>query len=144
MLRESDVLLLPSNREGLPVAMMEALGAGCAVVASRVSGVEDYESHLFAKGSLWVHDVGDANRAAELVAQALAVPRAHRIRRARALAEAEFSIERCAERYAELIAHLPATRTPGRALGFFRTRLIGLASAPVAAQRRLRMWAADR
>ena len=144
MLRESDVLLLPSNREGLPVAMMEALAAGCAVVASRVSGVEDYESHLFAKGSLWVHDVGDANRAAELVAQALAVPRAERIRRARALAEAEFSIERCAERYTELIAHLPATRTPGRALGSFRKRLIELVSAPIAAERRLRLWAADR
>jgi glycosyltransferase involved in cell wall biosynthesis len=121
--------------------MMEALAAGCAVVASRVSGVEDYESHLFAKGSLWVHDVGDANRAAELVAQALAVPRAERIRRARALAEAEFSIERCAERYADLIAHLPEARCEDYVLGPLRERLIGLLSAPVAAQRRLRLWA---
>jgi glycosyltransferase involved in cell wall biosynthesis len=44
LLRESDVLLLPSNFEGMPVVVMEALSAGCAVVASRVSGIEDIDA----------------------------------------------------------------------------------------------------
>ena len=141
MLGRSDVLLLPSNREGLPVAMMEALSAGCAVVASRVSGVEDYESHPLADGCLWVHFVGDVDAASRLAGEALAIPRAERARKARALADAEFSIERCAERYAELVARLPRAPANGHPMGPVRQHLIELASAPVAAQRRLRLWA---
>ncbi|MGI9077736.1 MAG: glycosyltransferase, partial [Gemmatimonadaceae bacterium] len=41
----ADVLVLPSNFEGMPMVLMEVMAEGCAAVASRVSGVEDYESH---------------------------------------------------------------------------------------------------
>lgn len=143
LLGGSDVLLLPSNREGLPVSMMEALAAGCAVVASRVSGVEDYAAHELASGCLWVHEIGDVAAAADLVARAVAVPRGVRVRAARALAEAEFSIDRCVERYVELISSLSPARPNAVPLSGTRERLIRFASIPVAAQRRLRLWAAD-
>lgn len=40
-LNAMDVLVLPSIREGLPNAIVEGLACGCAVVASRVGGVEE-------------------------------------------------------------------------------------------------------
>ncbi len=47
LLRSSDVLVTPSvptregKREGIPVVLMEALGSGLAVVASRISGIPE-------------------------------------------------------------------------------------------------------
>jgi len=105
-LARSDVLLLPSNYEGMPISLMEALGAGCGVVASRVSGIEDFEQHPLAKDCLWVHAVGDVPEAARLITLAAKIPRATRSLQAQALAEAEFSIEKCVERYENLIGRL--------------------------------------
>ena len=144
LLEASDLLLLPSNREGLPVAMMEAFAAGCAVVATRVSGVEDYERSPGATNCLWVHAIGDVEAAAECVRAALLVPHAERSRRAREFAETEFGIDRCAERYRVLGRNLAQRSSPRPAFGPMRHRLIRWTSAPVAAQRRLRVWAASR
>lgn len=143
LLERSDVLLLPSNREGLPVAMMEALAAGCAVVASRVSGVEDYETSPHALNCLWVHAIGDVSEAASHVQSALAIPRLERSRRARSFAEAEFAIERCAQRYRELIGALSCGLSRHSSFGLMRHRLIRWASVPVAVQRRVRLWASS-
>lgn len=144
LLEESDLLLLPSNREGLPVAMMEAFAAGCAVVASRVSGVEDYERSALASHCLWVHAVGDVEAAAGSIRAALLVPRAERCRSARNLAESEFAIDRCAERYRVLLGELPPPLPRRWSYGPVRHRLIRWASAPVSAQRRIRVWAGNR
>ena len=41
----SDVLVLPSFMEGLPVVLMEAMGLGIPVVASRVAGIPELVEH---------------------------------------------------------------------------------------------------
>ncbi|HET6407888.1 MAG TPA: glycosyltransferase family 4 protein [Chthoniobacteraceae bacterium] len=45
ILRESDVFLMPSTSEGLPVAAIEALKQGLAVVASDIPGILDVVDH---------------------------------------------------------------------------------------------------
>ena len=142
-LASSDILLLPSNLEGMSVTLMEALGAGCSVVASRTSGVEDYESDQRAIGCLWVHRIGDVVAAADAVIAALEVPRAERNARARRFATEEFSIEVCADRWAALCARIVhvAPRLPLRERGL--ERVARLISRPIAAARVTRLWAAQ-
>lgn len=41
LLAAADIILQPSRSEGLPLALMEAASAGCAMVASRVGGVPE-------------------------------------------------------------------------------------------------------
>jgi glycosyltransferase involved in cell wall biosynthesis len=144
LLSESEALLLPSNREGMPVSMIEALACGCGVIASRVSGVEDYEANPLSKHCLWVRDIGDARGMADSVIAAAGVPSAQRVRAARTLAESEFSIERCVDRYSDLIEKIATDRCSAVERSTVRSRLISLVSFPVAAERRLRLWASGR
>lgn len=141
LLSECDALLLPSNREGMPVSVIEALACGCGIVATRVSGVEDYETHPLSTHCLWVHAIGDVRRMADSVIAVAAVPSALRVRAARRLAESEFSIERCVDRYADLIDTIATDHCSAVERSGVRNRLISLASYPVAAERRLRLWA---
>lgn len=47
MMQQADVVVLPSiygsrgDREGIPVVLMEAMASGCAVVASKISGIPE-------------------------------------------------------------------------------------------------------
>ena len=109
-LATADVLLSTSNFEGMPLVIMEALAAGCAVVASRVSGVEDYDSRPDAAECLWTFPTGDVGAATQAIREVNGLPRERIARAARALAEAEFSIERCMERYASLLRQIAPAR----------------------------------
>jgi glycosyltransferase involved in cell wall biosynthesis len=142
-LANSEILLIPSNFEGMSVTIMEALSAGCGVVASRTSGVEDYERDRRGDRCLWVHDIGDVVGAADAVMAGLAVPREERCARARQFANEEFSIGVCADRWAALFTRVVdvAPRTPLREHGL--ERLARLMSRPVAAARITRLWAAQ-
>ncbi|MEI6446566.1 MAG: glycosyltransferase [Actinomycetes bacterium] len=45
MLEESDIYVLPSHIEGLPIALLEAMSAKCAVIATRVGEVPEVVEH---------------------------------------------------------------------------------------------------
>jgi hypothetical protein len=91
---------------------------------------------------LWVHDVGGVEECASLIQAAARLPDDERAGRARALAEAEFSIERCAARIAELVPTLVPAPADGR--GANSETLQRIVAVPVAAQRIARLWAAGR
>jgi hypothetical protein len=135
----ADVLLLPSNFEGMPVAVMEALAAGCGVVATSVSGLEDYAAHPLTAHCYRTYPVGDVDGAVRAVGELLAADPELRSSSARALAESEFSIERCVARYAALPLE-PLGRVEGSRPWPAWGRLTGLASLPIAALRRARLW----
>lgn len=140
LLARSDVLLMSSNSEGMSITVMEALSMGCGIVSSRVSGVEDYESHAAAESCLWIYDIGDVAGAVECIRAASRIPSPARDAAARALAESEFSIGICAERYGRLLTRLAPTESVGRvAIDAART-FTALVSLPVAAQRLARLY----
>lgn len=109
-LRRGDVLLSTSNFEGMPLVVMEAMAAGCAVVASRVSGIEDYDTRPDAALCLRTYPTGDVVAAVRAIREASRPARERVAREARAFAETEFSIERCMERYAAILRPLAPVR----------------------------------
>lgn len=140
LLNRSDVLVLPSNREGMPISVMEALSHGCAVVATRVSGVEDYENRGLADACYWVYPVGDVDRAAACIQAAYTVDPRMRRERARRLAEEEFSVARTIGRYASLFSCLPPTRSMPRNVFEASGAVTRLMAIAVASQRIVRLW----
>ena len=53
---QSDVLVLPSFQEGMPLVVLEALATGCAIISTRVGGTPEI---LTDKNAVWVN-TGDA------------------------------------------------------------------------------------
>lgn len=45
VLNQSDVLVLPSYHEGMPISIIEAMASGLAVIASNVGGIKDQVLH---------------------------------------------------------------------------------------------------
>ena len=144
LLREADVLLLPSNREGMPITVMEALSVGCAVVASRVSGVEDYERHPLAARCFWVHEIGNVEEAVAAVERATETDSSRRASSARALAETEFSVSRTVEHYTRLARNIRKTESLRPSIIQRHPALRAIVSMPVAAQRIARLWSMGR
>lgn len=95
----SDVLILTSDFEGMPIAMMEGLAMGCGFVGTRVSGIEDIESHRHAADCLGIFEVGNIEEAVQHIQRVAAIPAQRRMLAARALAEAEFTMDVCLTRY---------------------------------------------
>ena len=67
-----DLVILSSFNEGLSVTLIEAIAAGCYVVATRVGGVPDLVEH---DGVGKVVEPGDSNALAQAMAQVLRDPR---------------------------------------------------------------------
>jgi len=132
LLSKADVLVLTSNFEGTPLVMMEALAAGCGFAGTRVSGIEDYEHHAFAADCFRSFDVGDITEAAKKIREISVIPVPQRRAAARKLAEAEFSMDVCLERYYRVLTTATAagiTPAPLQAGGvqMLRSRLMALA-----------------
>jgi glycosyltransferase involved in cell wall biosynthesis len=131
LLNGSDILLLTSNSEGMPLVMMEALASGCAFTGTRVSGIEDYETAFLAKDCVTVYTVGDIEDAAVKIKAAAGVSRPQRQTAARKLAEAEFSMQVCLERYFDALAtikgHTKARQMPHPVGGVLYSNMLSLA-----------------
>ncbi|MGV8940229.1 MAG: glycosyltransferase [Lysobacter sp.] len=112
-MNRSTVFVLPSevtedgNRDGIPVALMEAMASGCPVISTRVSGIPELIEH--GRDGLLV-EPRNAAELAEAIEQMLADPelRAHLSARARAHVELAFDARKEALRlhgYMSEVAH---------------------------------------
>src|SRR5690606_35660123 len=99
------VAALSSHREGFGLVIVEAMAAGCAIVASRIPGIVDVVRDG-ETGRLF--PAGNAESAAELLEEALSGDEnvQRRIEAGRQDADESFSIDAMARRYRRMIDSL--------------------------------------
>ena len=105
--QEHDVLVFPSMRdEGLPLTMVEAMLAGCAVVTTGSGGAED----IATAADLPLFPKGDAVALAQLLTSLIADPEAVSVLAARCqrVALDEFGLDRMMERWTATLERLVA------------------------------------
>jgi len=120
LLRAASVLVLPSDREGLPRCVLEAMAMGVPVVGTRVRGTTE----LLGGGCGWLVEVGDPAGLAAAMVEALTDPAgarevASRARERVAAYDERLVIRSHEELYAEALASL---RSPGSATRSGRER----------------------
>ncbi len=104
--RAVDIFVLPSVREGLPNALLEAMASGAACVATRLPGVTEGLIHHGRNGLLVP---ADERGALEMALRELAADPDQRVRlgaEARRTIESQYGIERVAVRYLEAYEEL--------------------------------------
>ncbi|UNK40449.1 glycosyltransferase family 4 protein (plasmid) [Shinella sp. H4-D48] len=112
LLARHDIFLMPSRYEGLPMALVEAMAAGCVPVASRIRGVTEMIIEHGRDGLLF--PVGDTVGVAEIV-RALDKDRARLgslSAAARRKVEGAFTVERMAADYAAILRGVAADPPP--------------------------------
>jgi glycosyltransferase EpsF len=107
LMQISDVLLMPSHHEGLPLVIMEAGAAGLPIVASDIPGIAE---GVAAGESALLHDVADVDGMAKSVTVLLESPENRRALAAEARAhyESHFSVEAAAHRLVQLYEEVTA------------------------------------
>jgi glycosyltransferase involved in cell wall biosynthesis len=93
----SDVLVLPSRYEGVPLVMLEAMYAGRKVIASDVDGMADILP------SSWMFPSGDAEAFADLLCLPENASDADTIQRHRELIASEYTTEAFGRRFLQVI-----------------------------------------
>ena len=107
-LRAADLFVLPSRREGLPVALLEAMACGLPAIASRLKG--STESIIESEVNGVLIPPGDTGALADAIAALL--PDAARRRRLGAAARAtiadRYSVDHVADRWLEAYELIPS------------------------------------
>ncbi len=101
LLKLLDVYVLPSESEGLPIGILEAMASGCPIVASHVGGVPDVLEHMT---SALLVPPADPLRLAEAVSTLLSSGslREKFARKAKCVVIQKFSSEVMTNKYCEL------------------------------------------
>lgn len=98
ILRSSDVFVLCSLHEGMPLTLLEAMSLGMKCVCTRVGGIPD----AIDESNGWLVTPDDEAALAVALADALESAGNSRGKKARAVFESRFSMEKCAEAYEAL------------------------------------------
>ena len=104
-LQAADAFVLPSQREGLSISMLEAMATGLPAVGTRTSGTIE----LIRQGrNGYLVDIGDAAGLTRAMASLLRHPREARVmgRISREIVEREFGLEVAADRHLALFSSL--------------------------------------
>jgi glycosyltransferase involved in cell wall biosynthesis len=109
VLRQASIVCLPSYREGLPKALLEAAASGRAIVATDVPGCREVVRHRDNGLLVPVRDSAALSRALRQLLEDAAL-REQMGARGRALAEAEFSLERVVEETLDVYRELLEAR----------------------------------
>jgi glycosyltransferase involved in cell wall biosynthesis len=111
-LQAADAFVLPSQREGLSISLLEAMACGLPAVGTRTSGtVELIQNDV----NGYLVDIGDAAAMTRAMGTLLRQPRQAREmgKASRAMVEREFGLEIAAARHLELFSSLqPADAAP--------------------------------
>lgn len=117
-LKKAKIILQTSNYEGMSVAVMEGLAAGCVVVSSHVSGVEDLLEDSANSGLIKLYPIGNVELAALHLIDSLGEYSVKKGSQAVLFAEKHFSIYNCIQKYRELSEKLEINSCEFFKLGF--------------------------
>jgi glycosyltransferase involved in cell wall biosynthesis len=116
LMHQHDIFLFPSRWEGYPIALVEAMAAGCAPVASRLPGITDWIIQDGMNGMLF--PIGNVGEASQHLFDLLSDR--HRLNQLRQRAQAtvgKYSLEWMAEQYYRLLCDVrsgpKSKRSPG-------------------------------
>jgi glycosyltransferase involved in cell wall biosynthesis len=113
LLARASIFVFPSHGEGMPLALLEAMAAGCPVVASAVGGIPDLVRH--GVNGLLVPAENPAALAAALARLLRDPAYAARLgRAARSTIATRYTTERCVERIEQIYAGLGVRRGAAR------------------------------
>ena len=110
-LQAADAFILPSQREGLSIAMLEAMATGLPVVGTRTSGTAELISPA---RNGYLIDIGDAAAMTRAMVKLLRHPREAREmgRVSRSIVEKEFGLDVAADRHLALFESLRSAAEP--------------------------------